>query len=233
MRFRPNALPVSALLVSALLAGLVLATPAAQAQGPAAPARFTPRPSPTAVLPALTPRSAPGKDAPQPREALLPLPVLPPPLGSSSAPALAPAALAPIASAPEAGKPEPVPEPAPMPTAPPPGRKPERIAQAVPPAAAAFKGYAKASRGDRGCALPDNLPETRRAPSLAVGTVARVRADANLRVAPFCDAKVKDVLEGGETVTVTGLHGAWVEVSRRGRVLGYVGAALLAATKKR
>lgn len=227
MRFRPITLPVPA-----LLAGLILAATAVQAQNPGAADQFTPRPPPTAVLPALTPRSALGKDAPQPREALLPTPVIAPPLAplleSSSAPALPPAA--PVASAPDAGRPEPTP------AVPLPSRKPERVAEtapARPPAAPSFKGYAKASREDRGCALPDSMPETRRAPALTVGAVARVRADANLRVAPFCDAKVKDVLEDGETVTVTGVHGAWVEVSRGGRVLGYVGAALLAGSRKR
>ncbi|MBP2292328.1 SH3 domain-containing protein [Azospirillum rugosum] len=227
MRFRPIPLPVPA-----LFAGLVLAATAAQAESPATPDRFTPRPPPTAVLPALTPRAAPGKDAPQPHQALRPLPVVSSPLAplleSFSAPGESPAA--PVASAPEVGRPEPTP------AAPLPGRKPERVAQAAPAkpsASASFKGYAKASREDRGCALPDDLPETRRAPALSVGAIARVRADANLRVAPFCDAKVKDVLEDGETVTVTGVHGAWVEVSRRGRVLGYVGAALLAAAKTR
>ncbi|MCW2235889.1 SH3 domain-containing protein [Azospirillum canadense] len=229
MRFRPIILPVPA-----LLAGLILAATAVQAQNPGAADQFTPRPPPTAVLPALTPRSALGKDAPQPREALLPTPMIAPPLAplleSLSAPARSPIApVAPAASTPEAGRSDPTPG------APLPGRKPERVAETAPakPPAAAFKGYAKASQEDRGCALPDSMPETRRAPALAVGAVARVRADANLRVAPFCDAKVKDVLEDGETVTVTGVHGAWVEVSRRGRVLGYVGVALLAAPKKR
>ncbi|MBP2313358.1 SH3 domain-containing protein [Azospirillum soli] len=91
--------------------------------------------------------------------------------------------------------------------------------------------YAKASKEDRGCALPDDIPENRR-PSIAVGTTARVLADANLRVAPACDAKVRDVLEDGETVTVMGVSGSWYKVGRRGRALGYVGAALLGAAKR-
>ena len=91
--------------------------------------------------------------------------------------------------------------------------------------------YAKASKEDRGCALPDDIPEKRR-PSIAVGTTARVLADANLRVAPACDAKVRDVLEDGETVTVMGVSGGWYKVGRRGRALGYVGAALLGAAKR-
>lgn len=91
--------------------------------------------------------------------------------------------------------------------------------------------YAKASKEDRGCALPDDIPEKRR-PSIAVGSTARVLADANLRVAPACDAKVRDVLEDGETVTVMGVSGGWYKVGRRGRALGYVGAALLGAAKR-
>ena len=61
----------------------------------------------------------------------------------------------------------------------------------------------------------------------------RVRAAANLRVAPFCDAKVADVLERGETVTVMTAFGSWYEVGRNGRSLGFVGASLLAGTKGR
>lgn len=235
----------SAIVLSVLLSG-VLAAPAARAQKPGAPDQFTPRPAPTVELPKLTPRSAPGKDAPQPREALLPLPVVAPPLSPVLVPGQAPAALPMPVPVPalESRKPEPAPAPAVEPpalaAAPLPARKPERVAETAlakrPPAvpsATSFKGYAKASREDRGCALPDDMPEKRRPPAIAVGATARVLADANLRVAPFCDAKVADVLEDGETVTVLGAHGAWYQVGRRGRPLGYVGAALLAETKRR
>ncbi|NUB29358.1 hypothetical protein GAY30_31740 [Azospirillum brasilense] len=101
-----------------------------------------------------------------------------------------------------------------------------------------FKGgYAKASKEDRGCALPGHITEERsantRRPTIAVGTRVRVRAAANLRVAPFCDAKVADVLERGETVTVMAAFGSWYEVGRNGRALGFVGASLLAGAKGR
>ncbi|CAO3417522.1 SH3 domain-containing protein [Azospirillum doebereinerae] len=88
--------------------------------------------------------------------------------------------------------------------------------------------YAKAAREDRGCALPDDLPAEKRRPLLPAGTVAQVLADANLRVAPACDARVADVLERGERVTVQDSTGSWYRVGRKGRSLGYVGAALLA-----
>lgn len=96
--------------------------------------------------------------------------------------------------------------------------------RAVPPGS-----YAKASREDTGCALPDDFPTVRRRAAIAGGQTARVLAHANLRVAPACDAKVKDVLERGETVTVQEAVGSWYRVGRGGRTLGYVGASLLEA----
>jgi Bacterial SH3 domain. len=206
----------------ALLAGLA---PGALAQQAGGPDTFTPRPAPTADLQKLTVRAATGKAIPQPRAALLPAPVVAPPLSPLMAPVAPPvveAKAVDVATAVTAG--------------PLPARKPER-APAKPPAVSAppKASYAKASKEDRGCALPDDMPDHRRstAPGLAVGSTARVLADANLRVAPFCDAKVKDVLEVGETVTVMGVQGRWYQVGRRGKAMGYVGAALLAGVKKR
>lgn len=95
---------------------------------------------------------------------------------------------------------------------------------AVPPGS-----YAKASREDTGCALPEDFPTVRRRAAIAGGQTARVLAHANLRFAPACDAKVKDVLERGETVTVQEAVGSWYRVGRGGRTLGYVGASLLEA----
>ncbi|MDQ2105454.1 SH3 domain-containing protein [Azospirillum isscasi] len=117
--------------------------------------------------------------------------------------------------------------------------RPAGVAAAAegPPAARFKGGYAKAPKEDRGCALPDHIAEERsaetRRPAIAVGTRVRVRAAANLRVAPFCDAKVKDVLEKGETVTVLAVFGSWYEVGRSGRSLGFVGASLLTGGKSR
>ncbi|MBP2305999.1 SH3 domain-containing protein [Azospirillum melinis] len=97
------------------------------------------------------------------------------------------------------------------------------------PATAAKPGrYARADREDRGCALPDDLPGRVQRPKLSGGTVARLRAAGNLRVAPVCDAKVLDVLEAGERVTVLEAVGGWYKVGRKGKPLGYVGAPLLA-----
>jgi len=230
----------------ALLVGLA---PQAWAQMAGSPDSFTPRPVPTAALPKLTPRVPPsekatGKDIPQPRAALLPLPVVAPPLSPSMTPSMPPQLAPESAPAPAAVvEAKPVEAPAAVAAAVPlPARKPERApakpsATGAPPktSSAAKASYAKASKEDRGCALPDDMPDRRRSatPGLAVGSTARVRADANLRVAPFCDAKVKDVLEDGETVTVMGVEGSWYQVGRRGRVMGYVGAALLAGVKKR
>ena len=219
------------------LALLAAAAPDALAQTAGGPDSFTPRPAPTAALPKLTARVPPSeKNAPHPHAALLPLPVVAPPLS----PLLAP----PLASAPVAvEEAKPVEAPVTVAAAAPlPARKPERApakssAASAPPKAssAPATSYAKASKEDRGCALPDDMQNQRRSatPSLAVGSTARVLADANLRVAPFCDAKVKDVLEDGETVTVMGIEGRWYQVGRRGRAMGYVGAALLAGVKKR
>ncbi|MFC5308492.1 SH3 domain-containing protein [Azospirillum picis] len=109
------------------------------------------------------------------------------------------------------GAAEPSPSPSPAPAMPPPASAP----------------YAKAAAEDRGCALPDALTAARR-PGLAAGSLARLRAAGNLRVAPACDAKVLDVLEAGDRVTVLEAAGTWYRVGRDGRALGYVGSALLA-----
>ncbi|CAO3447766.1 hypothetical protein [Azospirillum argentinense] len=202
---------------------------------------FTPRPPPTAVLPRLTPLGAAGKMAPQGLAPLLPVPLLTAPV-----PAPAPSTAAAAATAEPATTAVPAAEP-PVPTtsdtfaAPLPARKPAGPAPAAvadsPPANRFKGGYAKASKEDRGCALPGHITEERsadtRRPTIAVGTRVRVRASANLRVAPFCDAKVADVLERGETVTVMAVFGSWYEVGRNGRALGFVGASLLAGTKSR
>ncbi|WP_372397959.1 SH3 domain-containing protein [Azospirillum sp. HJ39] len=125
---------------------------------------------------------------------------------------------------------------------------PERVASAPAPAPASASAsapapassatapkpgrYAKAAPEDRGCALPDDLPERAGRPRLGAGTVARLRAAGNLRVAPVCDAKVLDVLDTGERVTVLEAAGGWYRVGRKGKALGYVGAALLAPVKR-
>ena len=225
------------------LLGLLLLLGAPSVRAEEAGPSLTPRPPPTALLPRLTPlgqvEKGAGKGAPQAQAPLLPLPLLAPPV---------------LPKAPEqtvAPKVEP-----PQPTAadttisgtttgttdtPPPARKPEgptATATAESPTAARFKaGYAKASKKDRGCALPGHIAEERsaetRRPAIATGTRVRALAAANLRVAPFCDAKVKDVLEKGETVTVMGAFGSWYEVGRSGRSLGFVGASLLSGAKGR
>lgn len=114
---------------------------------------------------------------------------------------------------------------------------PNRTANAEPTAAAPTAApkpgrYAKADPEDRGCALPGDLPERAQHPRLSGGTVARLRAAGNLRVAPVCDAKVLDVLDAGERVTVLEAVGGWYKVGRKGKALGYVGAALLAPLKR-
>ncbi|WP_236783689.1 SH3 domain-containing protein [Azospirillum humicireducens] len=96
--------------------------------------------------------------------------------------------------------------------------------------------YAKAAPEDRGCALPGGLPriqsERAQTARLPQGSVARLRTAGNLRVAPVCDAKVLDVLDAGERVTVMEAVGGWYRVGRKGKALGYVGAALLAPAKR-
>lgn len=114
-----------------------------------------------------------------------------------------------------------------------PPTKPPANGDTPAPAAKIPSSYAKATRGDRGCALPDDLPPSKQRTTLPVGARARVTADANLRVAPVCDAKVLDVLDAGERVTIQGVSGSWYRVARRNRMIGYVGAALLAAKPER
>ncbi len=93
--------------------------------------------------------------------------------------------------------------------------------------------YAKAAPGDRGCALPDDAPPAKARPALPVGSSARATAAANLRVAPACDAKVVDVLDSGDRVTIQEVVGPWYRIARRNRSPGYVGAALLAPVADR
>jgi uncharacterized protein YgiM (DUF1202 family) len=114
-----------------------------------------------------------------------------------------------------------------------PPTKPPANGDTSAPAAKIPSSYAKATRGNRGCALPDDLPPSKQRTTLPVGARARVTADANLRVAPVCDAKVLDVLDAGERVTIQGVSGSWYRVARRNRMIGYVGAALLAAKPER
>lgn len=208
----------------------LLGTPSVQADE--AEPTFTPRAPPTAVLPRLTPLGQTGKAAPQAQAPFLPLPAL-------AAPAPSAAPEPPTAATPGAEPPAPTTTDtiaAPLPARKPDGPAPTAAAES-PPANRFKGGYAKASKEDRGCALPGHITEERgaetRRPAIAVGTRVRVRAAANLRVAPFCDAKVADVLEKGETVTVLAAFGSWYEVGRNGRALGFVGASLLAGAKGR
>lgn len=83
---------------------------------------------------------------------------------------------------------------------------------------------------DDGCALPPDIPSGRRV-ALEEGSRARILADANLRDAPGCRGRVLDVLEEGDTVTVSAGQNGWYRVSRNGRTLGYVSGALLARTR--
>lgn len=92
---------------------------------------------------------------------------------------------------------------------------------------AALGKYEKALPKDRGCALPKSVAAKPRK-SFSKGMTVRALAATNLRVAPACDAKVRDVLETGERVTVMAVHDGWYQVGRRGQALGYVGGALLA-----
>ncbi|MGY0834890.1 hypothetical protein [Azospirillum argentinense] len=220
-------------LALSLLALLALfGTPSARADE--AEPTFTPRPPPTAVLPRLTPLGMAEKVAPQGLAPLLPVPLLTAPAPSTAA------AAEPATDAVPAAEP-PVPTTSdtlagPLPARKPAGPAPAAVAES-PPTNRFKGGYAKASKEDRGCALPSHITEERsadtRRPAIAVGTRVRVRAAANLRVAPFCDAKVADVLERGETVTVMAAFGSWYEVGRNGRALGFVGASLLAGAKGR
>ena len=212
-----------------VLLGLLVLPDTASVRADDAEPTFTPRPPPTALLPRLSPLGQTGKGAPQAQAPLLPLPVLAIHTPTPPEQATVPKAEASPSAATEVA------------TAPLPTRKPDAPApMAAPesPPANRFKGgYAKASKEDRGCALPDHIAVERSAetprPVIAMGTRVRVLAAANLRVAPFCDAKVKDVLERGETVTVMGAFGSWYEVGRNGRSLGFVGASLLRGTKGR
>lgn len=85
---------------------------------------------------------------------------------------------------------------------------------------------------DDGCALPPDFPSKRGTP-IAEGSAARALADANIRQSPACNARVLDVLEEGDAVTVTGSSGTWYRVARKGRTLGYVSAPLLGEAKGR
>ncbi|HYH20308.1 MAG TPA: SH3 domain-containing protein [Azospirillum sp.] len=98
-----------------------------------------------------------------------------------------------------------------------------------PPSARAASSGGGASDDD-GCALPPDIPSGRRV-SLEEGSRARILADANLRDAPGCRGRVLDVLEEGETVTVSAEQNGWYRVARNGRTLGYISGALLAKAR--
>lgn len=222
---------------------LLLALPAGEAAAQKPEERFTPLPAPTVALPRLTPSNGARAEGLTPGAAWHPPPVVAPLLSPIRVPGAPPApprsasasASAPAGAArPAVAKPPAIPAPEPSPA----------IAAEPPPAPRRAEvttadhhpkpgRYAKASRADNGCALPDDMPSAKRRAPLPDGTVARVLADANLRVAPACDAKVADVLENGDRVTVLDATGSWYRVGRKGRTLGYVGAALLGPAKGR
>ncbi len=82
------------------------------------------------------------------------------------------------------------------------------------------------SKGD-GCAT---LPSSAHKP-LHEGAIARALTDTKIRQSPACNAKVLDILEEDDKVTVIGLTGAWYHVARKGRTLGYISAPLLAPAR--
>ncbi|MGQ9366646.1 SH3 domain-containing protein [Azospirillum sp. ST 5-10] len=95
-------------------------------------------------------------------------------------------------------------------------------------------GGKDAADGDGGlCQVPDGIPA---APARIVppGTVVRALTDAYIRAAPTCGGRVLDVLEEGDTVTVTG-GGAdgWYRIRGQGWERGYIGARLLAEARRR
>lgn len=82
---------------------------------------------------------------------------------------------------------------------------------------------------DRACVPPDEERAT--AARVAVGSRGRAVTDAYVRAEPSCSARVIDLLEEGQTVTVTARTGDWYEVRGQGWPRAYVAVPLLAPVR--
>lgn len=227
---------------------LALLAPVTPSWAGAAEPGFTPRAAPTALVPAFT---AIGPDVRalrlNPAGPFLPAPQLRGPLEPVKPPLPAAPPPAPVpAPAPVATLPTVVVSAAllrPMPAAPPVTVKAEKPAarSSAPPAPAVKKTTPRPatapaltdfSAWEGICLLPEELP-----PQGGVarpGRRLRVLTDAFIRVAPDCGARILDVLETGEVVTVLG-GGAdgWYRARNPDWPEFWIGARLLAPTQQR
>lgn len=85
----------------------------------------------------------------------------------------------------------------------------------------------KGGQGDADCTVPDDIPATARR-ALPAGTRVRALTDAYLRAAPGCGSRVLDVLEEGQTMTVSGGADGWYEVHGQGWLRAFISARLVA-----
>jgi hypothetical protein len=220
----------------------------------AAEPTFTPRPPPTALVPA-------GKNAadlPPPRAPTSPAPVNAgtlglPPVSPSPRIIVAPPALpvpsasvspAPAQTTPAQAKPAvlketlvraapidnlraaPVKGPAPVKPA-----EPAPIKTAKQSPADRRTPVADFSSWEKNCLLPEDLPPLKT--PVKIGAAAQARVDVFIRRRPSCRASILDVLATGETVQVEGRSDGWWRVRNRRWGSFWVGERLLAPMQQR
>jgi hypothetical protein len=217
----------------------------------AAEPTFTPRPPPTALVPAgkngvaadLPPPRAPTPPAPVNAGALGLPPALPPPQIIVAPPALpAPLPPAPTQTTPAQAKPALSPKPVVLKetvvrAAPidnvraAPVKEPARVKPAKQPAADRRTPVADFSPWEKSCLLPEDLPPLKS--PVKIGAEAQARVDVFIRRRPSCRASILDVLATGETVRVEGKSDGWWRVRNRRWGSFWVGERLLAPMQQR
>jgi hypothetical protein len=214
----------------------------------AAEPTFTPRPPPTALVPAgkngvaaaLPPPRAPTPPAPVNAGALGP-PLAPPPQIIVAPPALpVPVPLAPTQTTPAklALSPKPAVLKETVVRAAPidnvraaPVKEPPPVKPVKQPAADRRTPAADFSPWEKSCLLPEYLPPLKS--PVKIGAEAQARVDVFIRLRPSCQASILDVLATGETVRVEGKSDGWWRVRNRRWGSFWVGERLLAPMQQR
>lgn len=212
---------------------------------------FTPRPPPTALVPAG--KNAGGADLPPPRAPAPPAPVnagtlgLPPvqpPPRITVAPPVLPSPVAPPPTQTTPAKPALSPAPPILketlvraaPTeksraAPVKSAAPVPVKTAKQPAPDRRRPTADFSAWEKTCLLPEDLPPLKT--PVKIGAAAQARVDVFIRSRPDCAASILDVLAMGETVQVEGKSAGWWRVRNRQWGSFWVGERLLAPMQQR
>lgn len=89
----------------------------------------------------------------------------------------------------------------------------------------------RATGDDAACSFPDGFSADEAA--LASGARARARVDSFMRAEPSCTARVLDVLERGDVVTILEAEDGWYAVRSQGWPRAYIGSRLLGPAEPR